>query len=238
MHFFSHWFSQKKPLIFYGVSAAALMISLVGSHQTIQAYAPLPSQAKEVSSLEGEVTTPYLETEEAVLTALENSFTVDTQKRAQAEAQAARMERQAARQKAEEAAAHLPEGLPLEGVITSEFGGRSDPATGQDSRHDGVDLGVAEGTAVAATAKGTVVFAGEMGDYGLTIVIDHGNGYETWYAHNSLLAVAEGTIVSRGNIIAYSGNTGYSTGPHLHYEIRQNGVPIDPLSPLPSTDEA
>ena len=95
-------------------------------------------------------------------------------------------------------------------------------------RHSGVDFAVREGTPVLVTADGVVEFSGEHDVYGLLITIDHGNGFKTSYGHNSLLLSKVGDTVKRGERIAISGNTGVSTAPHLHYEIVQDGHPIDP----------
>jgi murein DD-endopeptidase MepM/ murein hydrolase activator NlpD len=117
-----------------------------------------------------------------------------------------------------------PQGRPLYGWVTRTF------SEGDDSgdRHAGLDFAVKRGTAVAATASGKVVFAGWDENLGNVVRIDHGNGFETVYGHNDKLLVQEGMEVLKGDVIALSGNTGYSTAPHLHYEIRKNGVPIDP----------
>jgi murein DD-endopeptidase MepM/ murein hydrolase activator NlpD len=98
--------------------------------------------------------------------------------------------------------------------------------------HEGIDLGCPSGTAVAAAASGTVVVAGWVGGYGNFVVIDHGT-LATAYGHNSRLAVHRGQQVSTGQIVAYSGSTGHSTGPHVHFEVRVNGVPRNPLNYLP-----
>lgn len=112
---------------------------------------------------------------------------------------------------------------PSTGRISSRFG----PRWGR--MHNGLDIAVPTGTPVVAAAAGRVVFSGEMGSYGLLVRIDHGNGIETRYAHNSRLVVRTGQTVARGDLIAYSGNTGNSTGPHVHFEIRRNGAALDPL---------
>ena len=98
--------------------------------------------------------------------------------------------------------------------------------------HDGIDIGVPEGTPVHAAAAGTVIYAGWMSGYGNIVVIDHGNGLSTAYAHNSQLIVGQGATVGKGFVIALSGNTGHSTGPHVHFEVRVNGSPVDPLGYL------
>ena len=111
---------------------------------------------------------------------------------------------------------------PVSGVITSRFGGRS------LGTHSGLDIGVPTGTPIKAAAGGTVTFSGYQGTYGYLVVISHGNGVQTYYAHNSSLAVKAGQEVSQGQVISYSGSTGRSTGPHLHLEIRVNGVAQNP----------
>ncbi|MFX4262677.1 peptidoglycan DD-metalloendopeptidase family protein [Pelotomaculum propionicicum] len=122
-----------------------------------------------------------------------------------------------------------PLSWPLLGAVTSRFGIR-------DGRpHEGVDIAVEEGTPVRVTSGGRVIFAGPRGTYGLAVIVDHGGGVRTLYAHCSRLVVTEGRNVDAGAIIALSGNTGRSTGPHLHLEVRKNGVPLDPLPYLEST---
>jgi len=113
-------------------------------------------------------------------------------------------------------------------AITSPFGWRADPFTGQTRFHHGTDLRLAYGTPVAALAAGTVTFAGERGGYGTTVVVDHGDGRETLFAHLSSLDVAVGDRVAAGQTIARSGNSGRSTGAHLHVEVREAGRPVDP----------
>ena len=115
---------------------------------------------------------------------------------------------------------------PLNGPITSSFG----PRWGR--MHEGIDISVGTGTSVVAAASGTVLVAGWSGGYGVLIVIDHGNGLATAYAHNSSATVSPGQSVTQGQLVAYSGNTGHSTGPHLHFEVRVNGSPVNPLGYL------
>lgn len=117
---------------------------------------------------------------------------------------------------------------PVSGVITSDFGWRNHPIFGRQIFHSGIDIGVDEGTPVHAADAGTVVYSGWMDGYGYAVVIDHGNGMSTLYGHNSSLAVSEGESVSKGSVIAYAGSTGNSTGPHVHFEVRINGDPVDP----------
>ncbi len=111
---------------------------------------------------------------------------------------------------------------PISGIITSRFGSRS------SGTHTGLDIATATGTAIKAAAAGTVTFSGTKGSYGKLIVINHGNGVETYYAHCSALYVSDGAKVSQGQTIAAVGSTGNSTGPHLHLEVRVNGVAQNP----------
>ncbi len=112
--------------------------------------------------------------------------------------------------------------------ISSNFGWRKDPFTGKQTIHEGLDIGTWYNTPVLATADGEVTFVGRNGSYGLMVTIEHGFGFETRYAHLNKAAVKKGQKVSRGDIIAYSGNSGRSSGPHLHYEVRKNNIPQNP----------
>nr|WP_127068710.1 MULTISPECIES: M23 family metallopeptidase [unclassified Veillonella] len=121
---------------------------------------------------------------------------------------------------------------PVVAPITSDFGWRIHPIYGTRRLHAGTDFGVDEGTPVHAADGGVVVEAGWVSGYGYTVIIDHGNGMSTLYAHNSEVAVSPGQTVSKGQVVSYSGNTGGSTGPHLHFEVRINGEPTDPMGYL------
>ena len=121
---------------------------------------------------------------------------------------------------------------PVNAPITSNFGWRIHPIYGTRRLHAGTDFGVDEGTPVHAADGGVVVEAGWISGYGYTVIIDHGNGMSTLYAHNSDVAVSPGQTVSKGQVVSYSGNTGGSTGPHLHFEVRINGEPTDPMGYL------
>jgi murein DD-endopeptidase MepM/ murein hydrolase activator NlpD len=123
--------------------------------------------------------------------------------------------------------ASFPTGFPADGVITSYFGYR--PAFGDF--HPGIDVATSYGSPIYATGDGVVVFAGwYLSGYGMTVIIDHGNGYETIYAHDSAFAVRVGQRVKRGEVIAYIGLTGFTTGPHVHYEVHHYGRTINPMS--------
>ena len=114
------------------------------------------------------------------------------------------------------------------GYISSNFGWRNDPTTSEREFHEGLDIAVWYNTPVLATAYGTVSYSGWSGGYGWNIKIDHGFGYKTIYGHLNRIKVKEGEQVKRGQVIALSGNSGRSTGPHLHYEVRVNNSPKNP----------
>jgi murein DD-endopeptidase MepM/ murein hydrolase activator NlpD len=122
---------------------------------------------------------------------------------------------------------------PIPGApITDVFGPRVHPIFGDTRMHTGVDFGAAEGTPIHAAADGVVVSAGPQGGYGNATIIDHGNSLATLYAHQSRMIVSAGQSVKRGQVIGYVGHTGYATGPHLHFEVRVNGTPVDPMKYL------
>ena len=115
---------------------------------------------------------------------------------------------------------------PVLGPVTSPFGWR------WGRMHEGIDIAAPSGTPIAASAAGTVIYAGWLGGYGNVVVIDHGGGISTTYGHQSSLAVGNGSYVAQGQTIGYVGSTGHSTGHHVHFEVRLNGVPQDPLGYL------
>ena len=122
---------------------------------------------------------------------------------------------------------------PCGGPVTSPFGYRIHPIFHTKIYHTGVDFGVPSGTPIHAADSGVVIYAGSgMRGYGNVVIIDHGGGLSTLYAHNSSLAVRAGQSVSKGQVIARSGSTGYATGPHCHFEVRRNGVPTNPMGYL------
>ena len=119
--------------------------------------------------------------------------------------------------------------LPAVGWITSYFGHRISPYAGRLKMHEGLDVGAPYGTPIVAPADGIVTYSGIKAGFGKFVQIDHGYGIETLYAHSQKLFVKKGEKVSRGKLLAKVGSTGYSTGPHLHYEVRVNGIAVDPL---------
>lgn len=123
-------------------------------------------------------------------------------------------------------------GRPItSGWMSSAYGRRIDPFSGNMALHQGVDFATGkEGEDVVAVAAGVVTFAGERHGYGNLVEINHGNGYETLYAHGKSLLVNVGDVVKKGQVIALSGNTGRSTGPHVHFEVHKNGRVVDPAS--------
>jgi murein DD-endopeptidase MepM/ murein hydrolase activator NlpD len=121
---------------------------------------------------------------------------------------------------------------PVTGTITSPFGWRSNPFGGSPEFHQGLDIAAPTGTTVTAAAAGTVIMAQWYGGYGNYILIDHGGSYSTGYGHLSAIFVATGQSVQRGQAIGAVGSTGQSTGPHLHFEVRINGKPVDPAPRL------
>jgi murein DD-endopeptidase MepM/ murein hydrolase activator NlpD len=123
--------------------------------------------------------------------------------------------------------------VPIPGApVTSTFGPRVHPIFHDVRYHDGLDFGAGHGTPIRAAADGVVIHAGTRGGYGTTVIVDHGNALATLYAHQSSLAVAVGTRVGRNQVVGYVGSTGFSTGPHLHFEVRVSGTPVDPMKYL------
>jgi murein DD-endopeptidase MepM/ murein hydrolase activator NlpD len=121
---------------------------------------------------------------------------------------------------------------PVNGTLSSSFGGRTDPFSGEGAFHTGVDLATPSHTPVHVAADGVVVSAGWSGAYGKRIVVDHGNGLETYYAHLSQWLVVPGQEVRLGEVIGLSGATGRATSPHLHYEVRVRGTAVNPYKYL------
>ena len=124
--------------------------------------------------------------------------------------------------------AALPSRWPVRGAVNSEFGRRLSPWTGAPEFHSGMDIASERGTTVKAPAPGTVFFAGSQAEYGNTVILDHGNDIKSLYGHLQKIHVTQGQRVERGQVIAYTGNTGKSSGPHLHYEILVKGQTVNP----------
>ena len=122
---------------------------------------------------------------------------------------------------------------PCNGEITSYYGWRTHPIFGTTKYHSGMDIAVDYGTPIHAADSGTIVYSGWLGGYGNCVMIDHGGGLVTLYGHNDSLTVGEGQYVDKGTVIAYAGSTGYSTGPHCHFEVRVHGELTEPLNYLP-----
>jgi murein DD-endopeptidase MepM/ murein hydrolase activator NlpD len=124
---------------------------------------------------------------------------------------------------------NIPSIWPTEGKISSLFGMRKHPISKTNKFHQGVDISNLKSTDIIATANGTIEFSGNKSGYGKSVIVNHGNGFKTLYAHASELIVSKGAAIKKGTLIARMGSTGKSTGPHLHYEIRLNNEVIDPM---------
>jgi len=124
--------------------------------------------------------------------------------------------------------ASTPAIRPAKGWVTSKFGYRKSPFTGKKSFHSGYDIANKKGTPVFATADGLVVFSKTKGYLGKAVILDHGHGIVTRYGHLSKIIAKKGTLVKRGDLIGLIGSTGRTTGSHVHYEVRLNGVPVNP----------
>ena len=133
---------------------------------------------------------------------------------------------------------YMPLGKPIEGKVSSSFGTRNDPLNRKKSIHEGVDIRAERGEEIRSTAAGVVIKAFKNGGYGNYVEIDHGNGYQTVYAHMQEYLVKKGQSVKRGQVIGLVGSTGRSTGPHLHYEIRLNKKPVSPAKFMKVADLA
>jgi murein DD-endopeptidase MepM/ murein hydrolase activator NlpD len=125
--------------------------------------------------------------------------------------------------------AATPTILPVKGLVTAGYGYRKSPFTGQRELHEGLDIAAPYGSPIMATADGIVTFAGPLAAYGNVVFVDHGHGFSTFYGHCSSYRVREGQRVRRGELIAFVGTTGRTTGPHVHYEVHVNGVISNPM---------
>lgn len=129
----------------------------------------------------------------------------------------------------------MPAAWPIMGRLMGGFGNRMDPFSGEGAMHTGVDISAPMGTPVKATADGIVIHANWNAGYGRCVIVDHGNGYQTWYAHLSSISVVDGQEIRQGEVVGAVGMSGRSTGPHLHYEVRMNSTPINPYRFLAKT---
>jgi len=125
--------------------------------------------------------------------------------------------------------ASTPTIWPVKGLITAGYGYRQSPFTGAREMHEGLDVAAPYGSAILATADGIVSFAGPLAAFGNVVFINHGHGFTTFYAHSSKIKVKEGQSVKRGDVVAYVGTTGRTTGPHVHYEVQVNGLTVNPM---------
>ncbi|MBI2113641.1 MAG: peptidoglycan DD-metalloendopeptidase family protein [candidate division NC10 bacterium] len=118
---------------------------------------------------------------------------------------------------------------PVKGLVTAGYGYRQSPFTGRREMHEGLDVAAPHGSPILATADGVVSFSGPLSAFGNVVFINHGHGFTTFYAHNSSNRVKEGQQVRRGEVVAYVGTSGRTTGPHVHYEVQVNGTTVNPL---------
>lgn len=148
------------------------------------------------------------------------------------EAESEELEREILRRQIREGRAPGRLAWPVSGVLTSPFGMRIHPVLGGRRMHNGIDIGLPTGSPIYASANGRVILAERRGGYGRMVVLDHGGGLSTLYAHQSSIAVSVGDQVLAGDVIGYIGCSGYCTGPHLHFEVREVGAPVDPMKYL------
>lgn len=125
--------------------------------------------------------------------------------------------------------ASTPTIWPVKGLITAGYGYRRSPFTGQREMHEGLDIAAPLGTPIRATADAVVSFVGPLAAFGNVVFLNHGHGFTTFYAHTSASRVKEGQQVKRGDVVAYVGTTGRTTGPHVHYEVQVNGTTVNPM---------
>ena len=169
---------------------------------------------------------------QTLLDSIRNQIAASEEHKDGLEADAAALEAEIDRLATKEGTAPSVLSWPVNGVVSSPFGYRVHPILGVKKLHTGVDINAASGAPIAASGAGTVILAQTYGGYGRAVVIDHGGGLTSLYAHQSQMAVSVGEEVSRGEVIGYVGCSGSCTGPHLHFEVRVGGVPVDPLSYL------
>ncbi|MGH8959109.1 MAG: M23 family metallopeptidase, partial [Acidimicrobiia bacterium] len=169
---------------------------------------------------------------ERLLASIRNEIAAAEEHKEGLEADAAALQREIERLASKEGTAPTGLSWPLNARVDSPFGYRVHPILGVRKLHTGIDLSAASGTPIVAAATGRVILAETYGGYGRAVVIDHGGGITTLYAHQSKMAVSVGETIDRGQVVGYVGCSGSCTGPHLHFEVRKNGVPVDPLGYL------
>ncbi|MGH8925606.1 MAG: murein hydrolase activator EnvC family protein [Acidimicrobiia bacterium] len=169
---------------------------------------------------------------EQLLASIRHDIAAAEQHKEGLEADAAALQREIERLASKEGVAPTGLSWPLNAPVGSPFGYRVHPILGVRRLHTGIDLSAASGTPIVAAATGRVILAETYGGYGRAVVIDHGGGITTLYAHQSKMAVSVGQTVDRGQVVGYVGCSGSCTGPHLHFEVRKNGAPVDPLGYL------
>ncbi|MDW5298649.1 MAG: peptidoglycan DD-metalloendopeptidase family protein [Sedimentibacter sp.] len=171
---------------------------------------------------------------ESYMSSIQSDINEIQRQQAEMDAQSAKIEKAIleAQRAVEYAGGEMAWPVPGNYRITSPFGGRYDPISGVWSQHGGVDIAAPYGSSIVSTNDGVVIFAGWHYSYGNYIIVDHGGGIATLYAHSSRLLASKGQAVSRGETIALIGSTGYSTGNHLHFEVRVNGVRVQPMDYL------
>ncbi|MFA9424625.1 MAG: M23 family metallopeptidase, partial [Sedimentibacter sp.] len=171
---------------------------------------------------------------EMYMTSIQNNLAEMQRQEAEMDAQSDIIEKEilAAQRAVEYAGGIMTWPVPGNYRITSPFGGRYDPISGVWSNHGGTDIAAPNGSAIVAVNSGVVIYAGWHYSYGNYIIVDHGGGISTLYAHCSKLLASKGQAVERGETIALIGSTGYSTGNHLHFEVRVNGVRVQPMDYL------
>ena len=169
---------------------------------------------------------------QALLSEIRNNISASEEHKDGLEADAQRLEEEIARLQSDEGEAPGILQWPVGGRVSSRFGFRIHPIMGVRKLHTGIDISASTGTPISAAAAGTVILSETYGGYGRAVVIDHGGGMATLYAHQSSIAVSVGEVVTRGEVVGYIGCTGSCTGPHLHFEVRLSGVPVDPMQYL------
>ncbi len=203
--------------------------ALLGSAVAIIAASPVAANTS-ANSAAVDIVEPVRETSEETLTTGDQSF-----RELFASWQA--LDENGPGSPVEQPSVSIPSLMPIQGGrMSSGYGMRNHPVLRKRKKHNGVDLAAPTGTPVYATADGMITRADWFSSYGLYVSIDHGAELETRYAHMSRLAVAEGEPIRKGDIIGYVGSTGRSTGPHLHYEVRVDGVAVDPIPYMVETE--